>query len=154
MTALIGSAYAHHSFAQYYFEERSVTIEGELVKFEYRSPHAWVHVDVKDERRIMQEYAAEWANPSRLTRDNITQDTLKIGDRVVITGSPGHNADDHKVHLSKSSVHPTAGTGPTRETVETTDPDDCRLNDHTVKRSLQFSMQLHPNGNDPTSGRI
>jgi len=101
MTALIGSAYAHHSFAQYYFEERSVTIEGELVKFEYRSPHAWVHVDVKDERRIMQEYAAEWANPSRLTRDNITQDTLKIGDRVVITGSPGHNADDHKVHLKR-----------------------------------------------------
>jgi hypothetical protein len=101
MTVVIGSAYAHHSFAQYYFEERSVTIEGELVKFEYRSPHAWVHVDVTDERGATRQYAAEWANPNRLTRDDITQDTLKIGDRVVITGSPGRNPEEYKLHLKR-----------------------------------------------------
>ena len=101
MTGAIGSTYAHHSFAQYYFEERSVTVEGELVKFEYRSPHAWVHLDVRDELGSPRRYAAEWANPSRLTRDNITQDTLKIGDRVIITGSPGRNPEEYKLHLKR-----------------------------------------------------
>lgn len=101
MTAIVGTAYAHHSFARFYFEERSVTIEGEMVKFEYRSPHAWVHIDTTDERGTTQQYAAEWANPSRLTRDNITQDTLKVGDRVIITGSPGRIAEERKVHLKR-----------------------------------------------------
>ena len=101
VTAVIGSAYAHHSFAQYYFEERSVTIEGELVRFEYRSPHAWVHVDVRDDGGVTRQYAAEWANPNRLARDGITQDTLKIGDRVVITGSPGRNPEEYKLHLKR-----------------------------------------------------
>ena len=96
-----GSVAAHHSFATYYFEERSVTIEGELVKFEYRSPHAWVHVDVTDERGASRQYAAEWANPNRLTRDDIKEDTLKIGDRVVITGSPGRNPEEFKLHLKR-----------------------------------------------------
>src|SRR5262245_39284402 len=101
MIAVIGSAYSHHSFAQYYFEDRSVTVEGELVKFEYQNPHAWVYVDVRDERGVTRQYAAEWANPSRLTRDDITKDTLKIGDFVVITGSPGRNPEEYKLHLKR-----------------------------------------------------
>ena len=101
MTAVVGSVYSHHSFAQYYFEDRSVTVEGELVKFEYQNPHAWVYLDVRDERGIARQYAAEWANPNRLTRDNITKDTLKIGDRIVITGSPGRNPEESRVHLKR-----------------------------------------------------
>jgi hypothetical protein len=101
MTAVIGSVNAHHSFAQYYFEDQSMTIEGELVKFEYRSPHAWVHVDVRDELGVSRRFAAEWANPNRLTRDDIKQDTLKIGDRVIITGSPGRKPEENKLHLKR-----------------------------------------------------
>ena len=101
LSAVVGSAYAHHSFAQYYFEDRSVTIEGEIVRFEYQSPHAWVYLDAKDDQGNTRLYGAEWANPNRLTRDNITRDTLKVGDRVVISGSPGKQAEDYKVHLKR-----------------------------------------------------
>lgn len=101
IAAVVGSAYAHHSFAQYYFEDRSITIEGELVRFEYQNPHAWVYLDTKDEQGIMRQYSAEWANPNRLSRDNITRDTLKAGDRVVISGSPGRQSDEYKVHLKR-----------------------------------------------------
>ena len=101
LSAVVGSAYAHHSFAQYYFEDRSVTIEGEIVRFEYQSPHAWVYLDAKDEGGITRQYGAEWANPNRLTRDNITRETLKVGDRVVISGSPGKQPEEYKVHLKR-----------------------------------------------------
>jgi hypothetical protein len=91
--------YAHHSFAAHYFEQQSVSIQGELVEFEYVSPHAWVHVMVKDDKGQMQRFSAEWANPNRLRQLKITKDTIKPGDYLIITGSPGRNASERKIHL-------------------------------------------------------
>lgn len=96
-----GTTAAHHSFGAYYFEDQSVTIEGDVVAFDYKAPHAWVHVNAPDERGEMQKYSAEWANPTRLARDNITKDTIKRGDHVVVTGSPGRTASEHKLHLKR-----------------------------------------------------
>jgi uncharacterized protein DUF6152 len=93
------SAFAHHSFPAHYFEEQSVTVQGELVEFEYKSPHAWVHVMVKDSSGQAQKYSAEWSNPSRLQQLNITKDTLKAGDLLIITGAPGRNATERNIHL-------------------------------------------------------
>lgn len=94
-------AFGHHSFAATYFEERSVTIAGSVVEFAYRSPHAWVYLDVTDAKDKVSRYGAEWANPNRLTRDGITTETLRPGDRVIITGSPGRKANDNNIHLKR-----------------------------------------------------
>ena len=91
--------YAHHSFAAEYFEDQKVSIEGELVDFEYRNPHAWVHVMVRDEHGDMQKFSAEWAGATRLKQGGVTADTLKVGDRLVIAGAPGRNAAEHRLHL-------------------------------------------------------
>jgi hypothetical protein len=97
--AAVAPLSSHHSFAAHYFEEQSMTITGDLVEFEYRSPHAWVYVNAPDERGTMRRYGAEWQNPNRLTQQGITKDTLKPGDRVVVIGSPGRNAGEYKIHL-------------------------------------------------------
>ena len=91
--------YAHHSFAAHYFESQMVSIEGELVSFEYQSPHAWVRVMAKDPSGQMQQYSAEWANPNRLKQQKITPDTLKPGDYVIVRGSPGRNSGEHMLHV-------------------------------------------------------
>lgn len=91
----------HHSFAAHYFEEQSVTIEGTLLEFKYEAPHAWVHLSVTDNGGAARQYAAEWANPNRLSRDGITKETLKAGDRLVVTGSPGRNAGENRIHLKR-----------------------------------------------------
>jgi hypothetical protein len=95
------AALGHHSFAAHYFEEQSVTIEGTLAEFEYQAPHAWVHLDVTSRGSDVQRYSAEWANPNRLSRDGITKETLRPGDRVVITGSPGRIASENRIHLKR-----------------------------------------------------
>jgi hypothetical protein len=102
------STAAHHSFPSYYFEDQMVSVEGELVEFDYRAPHAWVHVRGRDQQGDMQTFAAEWANPSRLSRDNVTKDTLRPGDMVIISGSPGRNATEYRLHL-KSIERPSDG---------------------------------------------
>jgi hypothetical protein len=40
--------YAHHSFAATYFEDKKVTVEGDLVQFLYRNPHSFLQVEVKN----------------------------------------------------------------------------------------------------------
>ena len=99
MLALTIPALAHHSFAVHYFEEQSITVQGEIVEFEYKSPHAWVHVMAKDSDGRLQRFSAEWSNPNRLRQINIDKDTLKPGDYVIISGSPGRNSSERAIHL-------------------------------------------------------
>jgi hypothetical protein len=105
VAALIGLSgsvvLGHQSFAAHYLEEQSVTIEGTLVAFEYRAPHAWVRLAVTGPDGVTQQFGAEWSNPNRLSRDGIGKETLKVGDRLVITGSPGRNPAEHTVHLKR-----------------------------------------------------
>jgi hypothetical protein len=121
--ALTTRMYAHHSFSAHYFEDRTISVEGEVVKFDYRSPHAWIHVTTKDDKGQTLQYAAEWSNPSRLKKQGITPTTIKPGDYVILIGSPGRNPTEQKLHLkgiqrpsdgwkSGASVGRTAATWP------------------------------------------
>jgi hypothetical protein len=94
-------ASGHHSFAAHYLEEQTVWIQGDLVEFEYRNPHAWVHILAPDSSGQMQKYSAEWANPARLTEQGITRDTLKPGDRLIVIGSPPRDPAQYKMHLKR-----------------------------------------------------
>lgn len=92
-------ALAHHSFAATYLEDKSVTIEGQLVQFLLRNPHSFVHVMVKEPDGSMTRYVVEWGSTAQLGGQGVTRETLKIGDFVVITGNPGRNAEDRRIRL-------------------------------------------------------
>ena len=116
LLAAVPAAYAHHSFSADYFEDRSVTVEGDLTEFNYRNPHAFVVLRAPDERGQMTAFAAEWAGAGRLERQGIMADTLKPGDHIRIQGAPGRDASAHRIHL-KSIERPSDGwtwAGPNR----------------------------------------
>ena len=94
-----GRAYAHHSFAATYFEDKTQKIEGNLVQFLYRNPHSFVHVEAPDEKGVMQRWAVEWGAGGQLGRQGVTRETLKPGDHVVIVGNPGRNPEDHRLRM-------------------------------------------------------
>ena len=107
------SADAHHSFAKTYSEEKQITLEGEVVSFEYRNPHAWVYFTASDESGMTRKYGAEWANPRRLQQQGVEATSLKAGDHVVVGGAPSRAANDYSMHL-KSIQRPADGwTWPT-----------------------------------------
>jgi hypothetical protein len=100
--AVIGGSmqlYAHHSFAATYHEDKTVKIEGKLVQFQFRNPHSFVHVEAPDEQGVMQRWAVEWGGAGQLGGQGVTRETLKPGDVVVITGSPGRNPADHRIRM-------------------------------------------------------
>ena len=93
-------AYAHHSFPATYFVDQSTQIEGEVVQFLFRNPHAFIHVMAPDKDGKMQRWAVEWGGGAALARDgNVSKDTLKPGDKVIVKGQPGRNPADHRIRL-------------------------------------------------------
>ena len=82
-------AYAHHSFAATYHEDQTITIQGELVQFLFRNPHSFVHVNVTEKDGTVRRYAVEWGGAGQLGGQGVNSQTLKVGDKVIISGSPG-----------------------------------------------------------------
>jgi len=101
--ALLGAPIvAHHSFATYYLEEDTIEVEGDIVEFQYRNPHSWIHVEGEERaNRGVRIYAAEWVGTSRLEREGITGKTLRAGDRVRIWAAPNRNPTDTRIHLKR-----------------------------------------------------
>ena len=99
-------AVAHHSQVAVYHSNTEQKIEGELVQVMIRSPHSWVHVEAKDEKGEVQRFAIEWGGAAQLRTAGVDGKTLKIGDKVRITGRPGRNAMDHRLlmmHIERPS---------------------------------------------------
>lgn len=108
--AVAAPVYAHHSFTATYDETKTVEIEGTLVQFMFRNPHAWVHVMAPDENGEMQRWGVEWGGAGALTGQGVTRDSLKPGDKVVISGNPGRNAVDHRLRM-RTLLRPSDGFG-------------------------------------------
>jgi len=100
MIVMVPPALAHHSISGDYFMDQKATVEGDLVQFLYRNPHSFVELKSKDPRTgEMVTWSVEWNGAGRLGRVGITAATLKPGDHVVITGQPGRNAEEHRLHM-------------------------------------------------------
>lgn len=95
---------AHHSFAGTYLEDAEpMKIEGKLVAFLVRNPHSFVHVedatqkDPKTGEPIR--WSIEWGAAGQLAQQGVRNGTLKVGDHVIVTGSPGRNPEDHRLRM-------------------------------------------------------
>ena len=111
--AVAAPAYAHHSFTATYDEGKTIEIEGTLVQFMFRNPHAFVHVMAPDENGVMQRWGVEWGGAGALTGQGVTRDSLKPGDKVIITGNPGRNAVDHRLRM-RTLLRPSDGRSSVR----------------------------------------
>ena len=88
--ALAPAAWAHHSQSEYDLKGK-VEVEGEITKVEWRSPHAWIYVDVASDKGEKVNWSFELPSPVTLMRRGWTRDSLKPGDRVKVTGAPAKN---------------------------------------------------------------
>jgi hypothetical protein len=80
------AAQAHHSIAGVYDNRRPVTIDGVVIQFQFVRPHPFL--DLRD-TRTSQTWRLEMDNLRELSDIGFTAETLKSGDRLVVTGSPG-----------------------------------------------------------------
>ena len=95
-------AYAHHSIAATYDGKKEIKLTGKIVEFDFRNPHAFVHVEAPDDKGVMQRWAVEWGGAAALGSQGVTRNSLKAGDEVVITGNPARGLENgvHRVKMN------------------------------------------------------
>jgi Family of unknown function (DUF6152) len=78
---------AHHSFAAEFDASKPVTIKGVVTQIEWKNPHVWFYVNVKEEDGRMTRWGCEMGAPHQLQGRGWLRDTMKIGDVVTVEGS-------------------------------------------------------------------
>ena len=78
---------AHHSFAPHFDSSKPVEISGQIIEYEQRNPHAYLHVAATDENGLTREYVCESHGVTQLARNGITPEMLQPGVEVTLTGS-------------------------------------------------------------------
>jgi hypothetical protein len=110
-------AFAHHAFAAEYDALKPVSLKGTLTKLEWSNPHAWLHVDVKDDQGKVVTWAIEFGSPNALLRRGLRKTDFPEGLQVVISGyrakngSPTVNATTVKLPDGRDLFTGSSGTG-------------------------------------------
>ena len=82
---------AHHSTAMY-DSQNPVTITGTVKRFEWTNPHAFVFLEVKDEKTgNLVEWEVEMMSLNHLRAYGWTSKTVKAGDVLSATGAPARS---------------------------------------------------------------
>jgi hypothetical protein len=105
------TAYAHHSFAGSYIEDKSVTLEGKVLQFDIRNPHSFINIEVVGKDGKAARWGGEWGGVTQLSEGGVTKFTLKVGDKVIITGAPSRDTEEHKI-LIQTVTRPAVGSTP------------------------------------------
>ena len=87
MTALSS---AHHSTAMY-DTQNPVTISGTVKRFEWTNPHAFVYLEVKNDKGELVEWEVEMMSLNHLRSYGWTSKTVKQGEVISCTGAPARS---------------------------------------------------------------
>lgn len=65
----------------------------------FPATYSFVHVMAPDAKGNMVTWAVEWGAGSTLGASSISHDTLKPGDKVIVTGNPARDEGSHRLRM-------------------------------------------------------
>ena len=84
--------FAHHSFAVY-DHSRTLTLKGEVSKFQWTNPHGYLEIEVKQKDGSIKHFSCEMTSINMMTRLGWRSNMIKGGDLVTVTVAPLLNGD-------------------------------------------------------------
>jgi len=112
------AAEAHHSTAAEFDTRKPITFTGTVKKVQWMNPHIYTHVEVKTPDGNTVVYQVEGGPPNALYRRGWRMNSLKVGDKVTVTGFRAKN--EESPHVGQATITGAdgkrvfAGTGPSR----------------------------------------
>ncbi len=104
---------AHHTIAELYDQNRTITIQGKVGRLFYGDPHALVHLVVVGEQSSTRTWAVELDDTAKLSQQGLSRETLQPGDRITVCGNPGRDPGAYRV-LMLTLERPSDGLSVTR----------------------------------------
>jgi len=98
LLSLAGSAGAHHP--PRFDRCKLYTIEGAVQRVDWGNPHVKLSIKAEDGTT----YDLVWRSIQQLTLAGVQKDAVRVGDRLVVTGSKQSEGGDH-VSLLLSELH-------------------------------------------------
>jgi hypothetical protein len=80
-------AWAHHSFTMFDMTKR-LTLVGTITSFEWTNPHAYIEIDVPDEKGAVKHWSIELGSPSILMQSGWKFNSIKAGDKLTLIINP------------------------------------------------------------------
>ena len=99
MAFLATAVRAHHSWPAIYKTDESITIEGVVTEFLFRSPHLALMLDVRTDTGEVEQWMVEWGSPRRHLAQGHARDVFRPGDEVTVTGQPAWTPGRKSVRL-------------------------------------------------------
>jgi hypothetical protein len=78
---------AHHSFTMFDMTKR-VTLIGTITSFEWTNPHAYIEIDVPDEKGVVKHWSIELGSPSILMQSGWKFNSIKAGEKLTLIINP------------------------------------------------------------------
>jgi hypothetical protein len=96
--------WGHHSLNAEYDQSKPVTLTGTFTNLDWRNPHAWISLNVKNTSGGVDKWRCELGSPNAMTRVGFTRDSVKEGEEIVLDGllaKKGENICSARVVKSK-----------------------------------------------------
>ena len=87
-------AWAHHAFAAEFDGTKPVKLKGVVTRMEWINPHAWIHIDVKDESGKVTSWMVECGSPNIMLRRGFTKESLEFGTVLTVDGYQAKNGSN------------------------------------------------------------
>ena len=81
------AAQAHHSISAVYDNSKVANLAGVVTQFQFVNPHPFVMMEVREGNSQVQQWKLEMDTRWELAEIGFNSETLKPGDRLVVTGS-------------------------------------------------------------------
>jgi len=111
---------AHHNVTQIYDLAKPVPLNGTVTAIQWRTPHVFVFVDMKDDAGTIVNWKVEWLSAMTIFRQGFSRDSLHVGDAINMTAcvakDGSHTAaaqyvtlpaafENHRIGLCKAMSH-------------------------------------------------
>lgn len=91
LTLAAGGSHAHHSFAVFFDQDKTVSITGVVTEFQFKNPHGVIKLMEKAKSGPAKEWKVESNSPSILKRRGWKNDSLAPGETVTVEGWPARD---------------------------------------------------------------
>jgi hypothetical protein len=142
---IVGSlpASAHHAFSADYEAGHEGTIEGTVIEVIYRNPHARYYLEVTNAEGASETWDLQTMNLIALGRSGWKRDTLKVGDKVKVSGTLGRD-NSKKMYMEVVTFADGRMVSPTRGVIESLPQPGA-----DSERQAEYAASLAPGAVNP-----